>query len=89
VIIGGLPLDPRRIIAASLETERGSHVITVQYIIGNSIEHLDTAIDDQESAVNALYKLDESAYKGPLADAIATERLDDNEEAKNKIGFRA
>ena len=93
MIIGGLSLDPRRILAASLETERGSHILTVNYLIGGSVVSLDTSIDDPESAVCALYKLDENSYKGPLADAIASERLsddqDDDEEAKNKIGFKA
>jgi hypothetical protein len=93
VIIGGLSLDPRRIIAASLETERGNHILTVNYLIGESVVSLDTSIDDPESAVCALYKLDENSYMGPLADAIASERLDDSDNdgknAKSKIGFKA
>ena len=88
--IGTLSLDPRRVLAAELELIRGRWLITVKYLVGNTMTHLEMDFVDKEDAEAALVKLDGACYKGPIADAISTDKLDDDEidyDAGCKLGF--
>jgi len=78
--VGGLSLDPRRVIAADTEYVRGRYILTVRYLVAETVVSLDTCFDDAQEAGYALAKLDEHCYKGPLADAIATQTIDDDDD---------
>lgn len=88
--IGTLSLDPRRVVAADFDLVRGVYIMTVRYAIGDSVVSLDTMLTDEAEARYALAKIDECCYKGPLADAISTDRLEldtDDDDEEGMIGF--
>jgi hypothetical protein len=79
--IGTLSIDPRRVLTANVNKDRGAWILTISYQVGTSMLDLEDEYDDKEDAMAALVKLDAACYKGPLADAIGTDRLEeDNEE---------
>lgn len=86
--VGGLSLDPRRVIAADTEYVRGRYVLTVRYLVAETVVSLDTCFQDEQSAMYALAILDEHCYKGPLVDAVATQTIDDDDDDDEKeLGF--
>jgi hypothetical protein len=86
--IGTLSLDPRRVLAAELELIRGRWLITVKYLVGDTMTHLEMDFVDKEDAEAALAKLDGACYKGPLADAVADKTIDDDQDDEDyEIGF--
>ena len=88
--IGTLSLDPRRVLAADIEYYRGRWILSVKYMVGDGMTECETDYEDKEDAEAALAKLDGACYRGPLADAISTDKLDDDEidyDAGCKLGF--
>lgn len=78
--IGTLSIDPRRVLLATVEKQRGMWVLTVSYQVGTSMTDIEDEYSDKEDAMAALVKLDAACYKGPLADAIGTDRLEEDDE---------
>ena len=88
--IGTLSLDPRRVLAADIEYYRRRWILTVKYRIGDAMTELEADYEDRDDAMADLAKLDGVCYKGPLADAISTDKLDDDDidyDAGCKLGF--
>ena len=89
MIIGDMSIDPRRVVAADLEYTRDRWVITVQYLVGDTVTALNDYYDDYDQAVDDLARLDKASYKGALADAIGDKELEDEgEEPLITIGFK-
>ena len=92
MIIGNTSLDPRKVTEARLEHVALSvYRLVVECLIGNTISQTDIIFTDREDAESALRKLDKHCHKGQLADAIATDTLDnddiDDDEVCKKAGF--
>ena len=86
--IGTLSLDPRRVLAADIEYSRGRWILTVKYLVGDSMVEMDADFEEHEAAMAALVKLDSACYKGPLADAVADKVIDDDQDDEDyEIGF--
>ena len=85
--IGTLSLDPRRVLAADNEYSRGRWILTVKYLVGDSMVEMDADFEEHEEAMAALVKLDEACYKGPLADAVSDKTIDDEDDEDCDIGF--
>jgi len=89
MIIGDMSIDPRRVVAADLEYTHSVWVMTVQYMVGDSVTNLTDYYPDYEDAASDLFKLDKASYKGALADAIGDKELEDEgEEPLITIGFK-
>jgi hypothetical protein len=84
--IGTLSLDPRRVLAADIEYYRGRWILSVKYMVGNAITEFETDYEELEEAEAALVKLDDSCYKGPLADAVADKTIEEDDD-DYEIGF--
>ena len=85
--IGTLSIDQRRVLTANIERRykyvgnpNGIWVLTVSYQVGTSMLDLEDEYADKDDAMAALVKLDAACYKGPLADAIGTDRLEEDDE---------
>jgi hypothetical protein len=85
--IGTLSLDPRRVLAADIEYSRGRWILTVKYLVGDSMVEMDADFEEHEDAMAALTTLDEACYKGPLADAVSDKTIDDEDDEDCDIGF--
>ena len=87
--IGTLSIDPRRVLTANVNKDRGAWILTISYQVGTSMLDLEDEYDDKDDAMAALVKLDAACYKGPLADAIGTDRLeeDNEDETLARIGL--
>jgi hypothetical protein len=89
MIIGDMSIDPRRVVAADLEYTRDRWVITVQYLVGDTVTSLTDYYDDYEDAASDLFKLDNASYKMPLTDAISDKVIEDEDgDDSITIGFK-
>ena len=84
MIVGTISIDPRRIIDAEIIEKAGKCWLQVEWLIGEGIRQSETAFDDMASALAALKRIDDVAYKTMLADAVSDKVLeleaDDDEE---------
>lgn len=87
-------IDPRRILEAyidTLSTSRGLvYRLTVTLHYGNTAKVAELFYGSLTEAKAALKKIDKQAYKTQLADAISTDRLEDDDEdddEEGRIGF--
>ena len=78
--IGTLSIDPRRVLTANVNKDRGAWVLTISYQVGTSMLDLEDEYDDKDDAMAALVKLDAACYKGPLADAIASDKVEEDDD---------
>ena len=92
MVVGSISIDPRRVVDAEINYKGGAYWLTVEHLIGDSLRQSETYFDTKEDAEAALRKIDSMAYKTILADAIADKTLDeesdDDEEERNRIGFK-
>jgi hypothetical protein len=89
MIIGNVSIDPRRVTEAQLDYKKGQSIIHISVMYGNTIVVTDAIVNPARN-MEELARLDAACYKGPLADAIATDRLEeeDTDEEQEKIGFK-
>jgi len=80
-----MSVDPRRVIAADLEYTRGMWIMTVQYMVNDTVASLDNCFIDRVEAVRELERLDEKSYKADLIDAISNKEIDDADDEYNTI----
>jgi len=78
MIIGKLSLDPRNILFAQINRDDAGWLLSVTYKVGDQATDIEVRGDTEELEA-WLAKIDERAYKGPLADALAQDNLDDDE----------
>jgi hypothetical protein len=91
MIIDEISIDPRRILQATIDSVGIGWRLVVNLLYGESIQAIESFHHNKEDALAALAKIDEKAYRGALADAIASDRLidgSDDDAEKNRIGFR-
>lgn len=90
MIIGNVSIDPRRVTEAQLEPYKKAFVIHISVMYGNTIVVTDAIFHNLDDALEDLIKLDAACYKGILSDAIASERLEDedSDDEQSKIGFK-
>lgn len=89
MIIGDASIDPRRVLQAEVDPIANGYRLTITVQYGSAAHSLEQFYDSYEDAAADLDKLDAAAHKGPLADAIATERLDDGDDdgEEGRLGF--
>lgn len=78
MIIGDASIDPRRVLDADIDNVGSGYRLNITLQYGESIRTIEQFYDTFEDAADDLERLDRAAYKGPLADAIATDRLGDD-----------
>lgn len=90
MIIGNVSIDPRRVTEAKLVPYKRGFILNISVMYGNTLTDTQAQFVDIDDAVIALAKLDAACYKGPLADAIASDRLEEEEidGEQEKIGFK-
>lgn len=89
MIIGDASIDPRRVLQAEIEQVGSQYRLTITMQYGETAHSLEQFYDRYEDAAADLDKLDRAAHKGPLADAIATDRVDDDtdDDEEGRLGF--
>ena len=91
MIVGKLSIDPRRVIGSMVTQEHGRYTLTVKQLVGGLMLEMDDFFTTESEALQWQEQLDEACYKGPMADAISSKELsDDNDDGTelDKIGFR-
>jgi hypothetical protein len=90
MIIGNVSIDPRRVTEAKLVPYKKGFILNISIMYGNTLTDTQSEFADYEDALIAFMKLDDACYKGPLSDAIASERLEDedSDDEQSKIGFK-
>jgi hypothetical protein len=78
MIIGKLSLDPRNILFAQIQRDDAGWYLAVTYKVGDAGTEIDVRGETEELEA-WLARLDDRAYKGPLADAVATDSIDDGD----------
>ncbi|MBA4274071.1 MAG: hypothetical protein C0436_00295 [Alphaproteobacteria bacterium] len=90
MIVGTASVDPRRVTEANIvRVSPECWRLDVQLLYGNQVRTLEIFYADEAKAAADLAALDRASYKGPLADAIATDRLDDDDDddEEGRLGF--
>jgi len=78
MILGKLSLDPRNVLVAQIQRDDAGWYLGVTYKVGDSATELELRGEIEELEAH-LAKLDGRAYRGPLADAVSTDSIDDEE----------
>ena len=79
MIIGKLSLDPRNVILAQIQRDDAGWYLSITYKVEDAATEIELRGESEE--LDAwLSAIDRRAYRGPLADALASDNLDDDEE---------
>lgn len=95
MIVGGLSIDPRRVVYSKIQIvyrrfRMPIHILSVGYMLDGNIVDISEPFESERDIYLAQIKLDKACYKGPLADAISNQTVDDegDDEEQERIGFR-